>query len=228
MRLLNPNKPVTPDFIWKDVLETPQLLLYASFLVFVWLCIGSVLHDIARLKNRLFWIVFCTLSVIRFLSTASGSIHYYTELQLWLPWDSGSFFKAWWLWEMLILSHWDWKFLEIIGRFDEKTAHEVAETTDKTTKTKITPTRPTWRDAIVRLAYYHIFDNAAHVVWLRFFWPHNDGKPFTEYISNSEILTVILTGLMVAWTWVQVQMRDWKETEGVVEMEEGREKIEKK
>jgi hypothetical protein len=226
LRLLDPNRPETPHFIWKDVLETPQALAYASSLLFVWLAIAPVLHDIARLKKRLFWIMFCALSVIRFLSSASGSIKYYTQLQT-LPWDSGSPVKVWWLWRMLNLSHWDWRFLQVIGTCDEMAAPEIATTDEKDEKIKTTPTRPSCRDAIVRLAYYHIVDNAVHVVWLRFFWPHNDGKPFTEYISNSEILTVVLTVLMLGWTWVRVQMRAWMEMESVIGMEEGHMKADK-
>jgi hypothetical protein len=50
--------------------------------------------------------------------------------------------------------------------------------------------------AVIRLSYFHVLDNAIHVIWLRFFWPINNGESFTQYVNNSDILTGIL---LVLW-----------------------------
>lgn len=47
-------------------------------------------------------------------------------------------------------------------------------------------------DAVVRLGSYTVVDNAIHVLWLRFRYPHNGGKPYTTYFNTSELWTLIL------------------------------------
>jgi hypothetical protein len=64
-----------------------------------------------------------------------------------------------------------------------------------------------FRDAMVRLAYYHIIDNNLHMIWLRCFWPFGEGEPYTRYLNNSELLNISLALLMMAWTCVRVRER---------------------
>ncbi|KAF2870151.1 hypothetical protein BDV95DRAFT_619944 [Massariosphaeria phaeospora] len=58
-----------------------------------------------------------------------------------------------------------------------------------------------WRDLTVRLGYILVFDNLIHVVWLRYFY---DG-PYTAYVSNSELLTVLLVVRMCVYGIAKVQ-----------------------
>jgi hypothetical protein len=51
-----------------------------------------------------------------------------------------------------------------------------------------------WKDVVVRLSYIHFIDNIVHTAWLRY---GAIGAPYTQYISNSEILTPI-HGVMLA------------------------------
>jgi hypothetical protein len=64
-----------------------------------------------------------------------------------------------------------------------------------------------FRDAMVRLAYYHIIDNNLHLIWLRYLWPFGEGEPYTKYLNNSEFLNISLALLMMAWTCVRVRER---------------------
>lgn len=57
-----------------------------------------------------------------------------------------------------------------------------------------------FRDAMIRLAYYHVVDNTLHVIWLRYFWPYGEGRPYTDYTNNSEILNILLVLEVMAWT----------------------------
>lgn len=48
---------------------------------------------------------------------------------------------------------------------------------------------PSWKELFVRLAYIHIFDATIHVVWLLYYVL---GVPYTAYLNNSEMLTILL------------------------------------
>jgi hypothetical protein len=82
------------------------------------------------------------------------------------------------------------------------------------TRSEITPGRDsentavsTWKDHMVRLAYFHVIDSAIHVIWLRFFYKWDGGAPYTCYANNSEILTALLVIEVVVWVVLRMRMR---------------------
>lgn len=175
-----------PRFILKDVLETPQPLYYALLALLV---VTRLRKDAARPTTLLFSLLLIVLSILRFLSSASETILYYPpELQL-LPWDSASPLKILLLYWVGYTPLWD---RCCLGRY----RNNIACSTPKVS----------WRGAVIRLAYHHVIDKA-YVVWLRFLWTVDDGKPFTQYVNNSEILMGVLAGLMVAWSLLRVCAR---------------------
>lgn len=59
-----------------------------------------------------------------------------------------------------------------------------------------------WKDAALRLAFWHVLDSIVHVNCSWFFWKFDKGRTSTSYINNSELLTVLLiaeVGLYVSW-----------------------------
>lgn len=77
-----------------------------------------------------------------------------------------------------------------------------------------------WRDNFVRLAYYHVIDSILHVFCLRFFWSFDGRRPYTSYMNNEEIVTVLFVVLMVVWMRIQFRTReikDMREGPGVIE-----------
>lgn len=63
-----------------------------------------------------------------------------------------------------------------------------------------------WRDAMIRLAFYHVLDNTAVVLQLRFFYPYGEGAPYTTYVNNSEIATSVL--ILQVCIWKLFRMRE--------------------
>lgn len=63
-----------------------------------------------------------------------------------------------------------------------------------------------WRDAMIRLAFYHALDNTVVVLQLRFFYPYGDGAPYTTYFNNSEIATWVL--ILQVCIWKLFRMRE--------------------
>ncbi|KAJ8107833.1 hypothetical protein OPT61_g8590 [Boeremia exigua] len=205
---LNPPTPILPIFVLKAVLESPRVPIYALFLGLTLLSVYRVRRNTASLKALHFRLILGLLSVVRLLSSASGFSEIYdTDWQM-LPWDSASPHKVVFLNWIINLRHWNPYYL---GRYSN-----VAPADRKS--------RPRWSDVVIRLAYYHVVDNAAHVIWLRFFRPTHNGEPFTEYVNNSEILTVILLVLMVAWTGLRVCEQDCA-SEAEIAMEAGKNQV---
>jgi hypothetical protein len=64
-----------------------------------------------------------------------------------------------------------------------------------------------WDGAIVRLAHYQVFDNAACVLRLRYFYPCGEGAPYTSYFNNTEIFTVLLVVETVIWVYLRARER---------------------
>jgi hypothetical protein len=140
---------------------------------------------------------------------------------MWLPISSSSPLKGLFLHWMINLSLWNRTFL---GRHCDRSASQGACTADASSegdKTASDVKRVSWWDAIVRLAYYHILDGTAKAIWLRFF------RPYTIYVNNSEILTVVFVIVMVAWTWLKVCIRSRSVTEVETRAGEGRENVTK-
>jgi hypothetical protein len=73
---------------------------------------------------------------------------------------------------------------------------------------------------MIRLAYLHVIDDAVHVIWPRFCWAWDGGAPYTSYVNNSEIVTVLLVIEEVAWVCLKMRMR----SHAVVEAPEDGEK----
>jgi hypothetical protein len=59
-----------------------------------------------------------------------------------------------------------------------------------------------WRDVVVRLAYVHLIDNAVQVLWL---WYLAANAPYTPYINNSEILTILLGISLTVYTCARIR-----------------------
>jgi hypothetical protein len=64
-----------------------------------------------------------------------------------------------------------------------------------------------WRDAMIRLAFYHVLDNTAVVLQLRFFYPYGEGAPYTTYVNNSEIATSVLILQVCIWKLFRTRER---------------------
>jgi hypothetical protein len=59
-----------------------------------------------------------------------------------------------------------------------------------------------WRAVVVRLAYISLFDNLVYVVWMRY---AVENAPYTSYINNSEILTLLLFILLALYTYARMR-----------------------
>jgi hypothetical protein len=59
-----------------------------------------------------------------------------------------------------------------------------------------------WRDVVVRLMYVHLIDNAVQVLWLRYLAAN---APYTSYINNSEILTILLGISLAVYTCARIR-----------------------
>jgi hypothetical protein len=114
------------------------------------------------------------------------------------PANATSHMKGAYLMWMIEWAIWNRTYLST--HVDAPTSYTILPTTESEKDEKAPENRHIpWRDAVIRLAYYHILDNLIHVIYLRHYWPFDDGKPYTAYINNSEILTVVLAVQMVAW-----------------------------
>jgi hypothetical protein len=66
-------------------------------------------------------------------------------------------------------------------------------------------------NAIIHLAYYHVFDNAAHILRLRYCYPRDRGARCTTHVGNLEVFTAFLALEVIAWSY-------WKTRENVQSM----------
>jgi hypothetical protein len=220
-----------PAFILKDEIETPRPLAYLSlFLV----CATVLLwqrKSLRGLKTAVFWTLFATLTAMRCLSVFSGTLHfnrgeYWSLFWMVFPLSASCPTKGLFLHWLVTLGAWKdlrlgW-YAEVPPRPEasapaDQDAPEVSKDADgETTEPPVT-----WRDAVMRLCWYHVIDNAVHVFWLRYGYEFGDGAPYTAYVNNSEILTMLLVLQLGAWTWVQVRMREEVALEAEEKMEEG-------
>jgi hypothetical protein len=205
----------------RDVFETPTqrgwpifyAFLGATFVFSHIVCRNSP----RRLMQVTFWLHFLITIAIRSLSTFSG----WTTQPGWssLIWNSNSPGKICWLWLLVECGCWNWTYL---GFYNDYYFHEATRTvhdpngkavwTFTSEKTGVksedemyTPYslmfRP-WRDIAVRLSYIHLVDNTIHVIWFRYL--HIDA-PYTVYINNSEILTVLLFVSLTVYTYTRMR-----------------------
>ncbi|KAI4622203.1 hypothetical protein J4E83_004943 [Alternaria metachromatica] len=222
----------------RDVFETPT---HRGWLAFYALVVITLLHGLVAHRNKpwrllqvTFWLHVLTTAIIRCLSTFSG----WTTQPDWasLIWNSNSSGKFIWLWLLVEMGCWSWTCL---GFYDDyyfreatRTVHDrsghpvwtftVDKSDEETTDALYSPYnlifRP-WRDIAVRLSYVHLIDNAIHVIWFRYF--HVDA-PYTAYVNNSEILTIILFVLLAVYTYTRMRTHvyfDNNTTEPLVDTE---------
>jgi len=205
----------------RDVFETPT---HRGWLAFYALVVITLLHGLVAHRNKpwrllqvTFWLHVLTTAIIRCLSTFSG----WTTQSDWasLIWNSNSPGKFIWLWLLVEMGCWSWTYL---GFYDDyylreatRTVHDrsghpvwtftVDETGNKSTDAFYSPYnlifRP-WRDIAVRLSYVHLIDNAIHVIWFRYF--HAD-TPYTAYVNNSEMLTILLFVILAVYTYTRMR-----------------------
>ncbi|KAH7357592.1 hypothetical protein BKA66DRAFT_574231 [Pyrenochaeta sp. MPI-SDFR-AT-0127] len=199
-----------PAFVLKHVVERPCPLTW--LLLILTGLIALACSERRLRKNVLFCIVFVTLFITRCMGTFSGMQHLKMSaasvLQQ-LPWDSASDFKAFFLFWMVESPIWDYSYL---SRFTDdgseqgklslvpvSVANDNEDDDDNEAGTEA-PRPISFRDAMVRLAYYHVIDNTLHMIWLRYLWPFGEGEPYTEYFNNSEALNILLVLVVIVWT----------------------------
>jgi hypothetical protein len=207
-----------PAFTMKDVLETPLLPVCTLFLL---TSIGVVIynrHNINRLKTITFWYLLATSLISRSLASFSGSLHYnHDAFAMMFPTNAPSPLKGpylMWMIEWLI-----WDCIYTSRYVDGDGTASILPMSEPCKDEKVTKEpHVTWQDAVLRLAYYHIIDNTIHVIYLRYSWTFGEGQPYTSYINNSEILTVVLAVQMAVWTWLRMRTR----TREQVVMKKGR------
>jgi hypothetical protein len=105
-----------PEYIIKDVLDTPTVFTYLYILFTAVAITVSARYSIQQLKTQLFHCLFATTLIIRSLSIFSGQIHYTTNGKgsgwlYFLPWNPASPFKGLLLAWVIELFLWDYTFL---------------------------------------------------------------------------------------------------------------------
>jgi hypothetical protein len=206
----------------RDVFEAPTHGGWPAFyaLIGVTLLFGLIAYrnNPRRLMQVTFQLHFLITATIRLLSTFSGWTTQPSYSSL--IWNSNSPGKICWLWLLVECGCWNWTYL---GFYDDYYLHEGTRTVyDQsghavwtfTSKKKgdevedkyyflYSPIFRPWRDIAVRLSYIHLIDNAIHVIWFRYL--HVDA-PYTTYINNSEILTVVLLVSLAVYTYTRMRV----------------------
>jgi hypothetical protein len=204
----------------RDVFETPA---HSSWLAFYALLSVTFVFSLVAHRNNpqhmmqvMFRLHFLITTTIHSLSTFSGWI----TQPVWssLIWNSNPPGKICWLWLLVECGCWNWTYLGFHDDyyFDEttRTVHDrnsnsiwtftSEKTGDPEEDRMYTPYnlmfRP-WRDIAVRLSYIHLIDNTIHVIWSRYL--HVDA-PYTAYINNSEILTILLFFSLAVYTYARM------------------------
>jgi hypothetical protein len=106
----------TPEYIFKDVLETPTVFTYLYILFTAVAIAVSARYSIQQLKTQLFHCLLATTLIIRSLSIFPGQIHYTTNGKgsgwlYFLPWNPASPFTGLLLAWVIELFLWDYTFL---------------------------------------------------------------------------------------------------------------------
>ncbi|KAH4504296.1 hypothetical protein HBH89_096580 [Parastagonospora nodorum] len=64
-----------------------------------------------------------------------------------------------------------------------------------------------WRDNVIRLGHYHIFDATPQLICLRWWWGFGEeGEAFTPHVNNEEVLVVVLMGCILCWTLLKMEL----------------------
>ncbi|RMZ73646.1 hypothetical protein GMOD_00009391 [Pyrenophora seminiperda CCB06] len=215
----------------KHLLETPTqplwLFAYTFWCLALVVSLIAYRNRPERLLRVTFWLQFLITVAIRCLSTFSGrTTQVYDYLippadndnsQVLLSWNSYSIFKAGWIWPIIECPAWsstylgfyeDYYYQEstrmVYDRFGRPVWVFTSENTEERPRgfNHYAPNFLPWRDIVVRLSYYHVIDNAIHILWLRY---DNTDAPYTTYINNSEFLTLALFVTLVAYTYARMR-----------------------
>lgn len=216
----------TPFFILKDVLETPHWTVY-SIIVLAWTAIlFRHRHDQQQLKFTLFNTIVAVMLVMRCLGCFSGTLHLDDladhKIIAHLPTNASSAFKGFLLHQMFSFEAWGRTWLGNIDELPDQSlwAAEPRWPLERDRKELNIP----WRDIFLRLAHYHVIDGVLHVGWLRFGWAFDEGRPYTQYMNNEEVVVAVFWVLMAGWTCLKCRMRMTARTDQDVEegcVEEG-------
>jgi hypothetical protein len=216
---LHHGQPAVPTFILKDEVEMPRLWCYSLMI-----CVICALSPCSKRpsKSTLFWMLFTTMLVLRCLAVVAGTIHFdrgkWYQFWMLVPVGASSSTKGLLLHWVVNLSMWKRTFLGTYS--DGPSSDDAGKPFYYNSTIRVEPPVP-WRDVIVRLAYYHVIDNAIHVLLLRHGYEFGDGLPYTDYVNNSEILTVVLAVQMGAWSVMKMRARDRMGMGGEIRLEEG-------
>ena len=211
--------------IVRDMFEAPSQLtwLFISFSL-----VGlstSYSRSLEKTKHQLLQCLFATSLIVQFLSIFSSMLNLKLRSKDWIvPWLAISPLNILVLTDFIDLRAWEWTSL---GIFLNNVWEGVSGDPAATDCNRIFRPRFDWtmiwnttelvstQDAIIRLAYYHLFENAVRVLCLRYYRAHNEGAPYTTYVNNSEILTGLLALQVAAWTYCK--MRENAKTLGDIE-----------
>jgi len=201
--------------IIKDMFEAPSQLtwLFISFsLIGLSTCYS---RSFEKMKHQLLHCLLATSLIVRFLAIFSGMLHLKLRSLDWIiPWLAISPLNILVLTDFIDLRAWE---CTSLGTFLNNVWEGVSGDPAATDRNHIVKPRFDWtmiwnttelvstQDAIIRLAYYHLFENAVRVLCLRYYHPHNEGAPYTTYINNSEILTGLLALQVAAWTYCKMR-----------------------
>jgi hypothetical protein len=199
---------------FKDILESQHFLFCVPFLMANLYALIRYRKAPGKLKKFAFGIHALLTLAIRCLSSFSGMM--ISPSWYFLIWNSNSPGKFLWLILLIGLGSWSWTYLGTYSdvRFKEDTRSIIDEhgatvwnftsqTNEKLEQTEYqyAPLYHPWQDTVVRLSYIHIVDNLIHVYWLRFSLSNG---PYTTYINNSEILTLLLFTEMGIYTYARM------------------------
>lgn len=60
---------------------------------------------------------------------------------------------------------------------------------------------------MAKSGYHHVVDAMPRTICLRWWWGFGkEGEAFTPYVNNEEVLVVVLVVVMLAWTWVKLEV----------------------
>ncbi|KAL1794205.1 hypothetical protein ACET3X_007626 [Alternaria dauci] len=216
MQATEPDCPFNRDFFEAPTHSGwPAIYLLLSFTFMSSLIAHR--NDPQRLMQVTFWLHFLITTTIRSFSAFSGWTMQPARSSS--IWDFNSPDKICWLWLLVECRCWNWTYLGFYDDyyFDEatRTVHDrnrnpiwrfTSEKTGKPSEDAMyTPYslmfRP-WRDIAVRLSYIHLIGNTIRAIWLRYL--HFDA-PYTAYMNNSEILTLLLFLSLAVYTHARMR-----------------------
>lgn len=179
-------------------------------------------HDKAQLKSSLFNVILAVMLAMRSLGSFSGMLHaedFQDTIAMVIPSNACSGFKGMLLHIVFSLETWGRTWL---GKFDESPEQSTwADEPRRPLEADRKELNIPWRDALLRVAYYHLLDGFLHVAWLRFGcgWGYDEGRPFTQYMNNEEVVVVVFWVLMMGWTYLRYRWR--RETALEQDLEKG-------